>query len=84
MAKKNAAATSETTDSPHAGDRVIKFFVNDDAHAKIYLAAAMSHRTMGAFCRDIVMEIAEEMTAKVPRFTSQQSIVAATRSKARQ
>ncbi len=78
MAKKSSAA-AEPEQSQHAGKNVVKFFVNQEAHAKIQLAAAMSGRSMGAFCRDLVMEIVDEMTAKVPRLAKHESIVGATR-----
>lgn len=78
MAKKSIAA-AEPEQSPHAGKNVIKFFVSEDAHAKIQLAAAMSGRSMGMFCRDLVMEVVTEMTAKVPRLAKHESIVGATR-----
>ncbi len=83
MAKKKTVPSGDPAESPHAGGSVVKFFVNPEAHAKIQLAAAMSGRSMAAFCRDLVMEIAEDMTANIARIDKTESIVTAARKKLR-
>ena len=43
--------------------RIIKVQLSDSEHHLVRIAAAIEDKTMGAFCRDLIVEHAAELTA---------------------